>query len=236
MSQAGGMRARSASAARTGATSDEAPERNLTVKEEGEEDEKDDAPLLPLLDKKALREFIVPLSTAALLGITAINVLTSTQGQDPSAKDAKHKAIRKFLVAMPYSLYSAGLAGLAAAMAATRRPRVLGCAAGYLLGELVFLVVMGALVTIARCDVDNDIVWPATGGILILIMLIWPMMCAYPKCLRRAFEWVFYCFAKPQIPATDTQQKCKTCGAFVVNGKFPNPAAAGAVPVQPHQK
>ncbi|CAL5031911.1 unnamed protein product [Urochloa decumbens] len=156
-----------------------------------------------------------------------MNVLSSNLGQDPLAKDAKHKVLRQILVPMPYTMFSLGIAGLAAAMVATRRPRVLGCAAGFLLVELVFLVVVGALVSIVRTEGGNKIVWPVTAGIIFALMVIWPMMCAYPQWLRRAFEFITCCCCSKAKSPTDTQDKCKTCGGFVVSGKSPNPAAEG---------
>lgn len=128
------------------------------------------------------------MATTALLGITAINVLSSTQGQDPLAKGAKHTALRKFLIAMPYSLFPAGLAGLAAAMAVKRRQRLLGFAVSFLLGEMMSLIIMGGLITFVRADVSASIVWPVTPIILVVLLIIWPMVCAYPKvCMSISF-------------------------------------------------
>lgn len=117
------------------------------------------------------------MATAAFLGMTAMNVLSSAQGQDPLEAGAKHKAMRKFLIAMPYSLFPAGLAGLGAAVSATRRPRLLGFACGVLLSELIFLVIMGGLVTFVRVDASVEIVFPVTAGILVALVYIWLLMC-----------------------------------------------------------
>jgi hypothetical protein len=93
-----------------------------------------------------------------------INMLCNTQGQDPLANGAKHTALRKFLIAIPYSLFPAGLARLAAAMAVKRRQRLLSA------------------------DVSASIVWPATAIILVVLLIIWPRVCAYPKvCISISF-------------------------------------------------
>jgi hypothetical protein len=121
--------------------------------------------------QQSLKENIISLATTALLGITAINVLSSTQGQDPLAKGAKHTALRMFLIAMPYSLFPAGLAGLAAAMAVKRRQRLLSFAAGFLLGEMMSLIIMSGLVTFVRADVSASIVWTVTATILVVLLV-----------------------------------------------------------------
>jgi hypothetical protein len=117
-----------------------------------------------------------------------INMLCNTQGQDPLANGAKHTALRKFLIAIPYSLFPAGLARLAAAMAVKRRQRLLSFAAGFLLGEMMSLIIMSGLVTFVRADVSASIVWPVTAIILVVLLIIWPRVCAYPKvCISISF-------------------------------------------------
>ncbi|CAN6228243.1 unnamed protein product [Urochloa humidicola] len=188
-------------------------------------------PLFPILDKESVKENLTAIATAALLGITAIDVLTSTQGQDPTAAGAKHVALRKFMVGMPYAIFPVGLAGLAAAMVASkRRPRLLGFASGILLGELMFLVLMGGLVTTARADVKAEIVWPVTAAILVALVICWPLMCAYPEFLRR--PCCCSCYAKVEDDLEANQNVCQDCHAHLINGTNPNPAAAGADPCQ----
>jgi lipopolysaccharide export LptBFGC system permease protein LptF len=116
---------------------------------------------------------------ATLLGVTAINVLTSNQSL--SGDTTKLKGLRQFLLAMPYSLFLFALASLAAAVAIKRKRRMLGCATGTLLAQLLCLVLIGGIVTLVRGEVDPQIVWPFTSGIMVLVLFVWSVMCAYPK-------------------------------------------------------
>jgi len=36
-------------------------------------------------------------------------------------------------------------------------------------------------VTLVRGEVDPQIVWPFTSGIMVLVLFVWSVMCAYPK-------------------------------------------------------
>lgn len=134
---------------------------------------------------------MVALATATLLGITAINVLTSNQGGSlPTSSNEggglpQNSALNQFLVAMPYSLFPVGLAGLALAMvASTKRPSLLGFSAGYLLFELLLLIVIGGVVTLVRARVNPKIVWPVTAGIILAVVISWALLCAVSKvCL-----------------------------------------------------
>ena len=128
------------------------------------------------------------MATAALLGIIAVNVLSSTQGQDPLAKGASHTALRKFLIAMPYTMFLAGLAGMAVALTAMRKKRLLGFVSGFLLVEMMSLVNMGGLVCFIHADVCVCIIWPVTATILMALLISWPMIYAYPKvCICISF-------------------------------------------------
>ncbi|KAL6845801.1 hypothetical protein ACP4OV_024376 [Aristida adscensionis] len=166
-------------------------------------------------------QFLQPLSAAALVGFTTICVLSS-QGLDPKERDAKHPIISKFLVSMPYTMFIVGLGGLAAAMEATRRRRILGCASGFLLAELVFLVVVGGLVTIVRSEASLWIVWPVTLAIVLAALFTWSLMCYYPNVSDAA--GAVHPVPDPLKGASQTQQTCTECGAETVDGRSPAPA------------
>ena len=81
-----------------------------------------------------------------------------------------------FLISAPYTLLPVGILGLSFAFVATkRRRRLLGFASGFLLFELMYIVFVGGLVTIARSDVSGRIVWPVT--LLILMHIVFTSLC-----------------------------------------------------------
>ncbi|KAL6652697.1 hypothetical protein ACP70R_011622 [Stipagrostis hirtigluma subsp. patula] len=175
--------------------------------------EEENVPLFPLIDRQYYR---VP------VGFTTISVLSS-QGKDPTAEGDTHTSLRKLLVSMPYVMFLVGFAGLAASMVATRRStRLLGCASGFLLAQLVLLVIVGGVVTIVRSDIDPCFVWPVTGTIVAVVIIIWTFMCSYPKWLRCC------CATRELDNPSATQQKCTNCGAATVDGRSPTEAPEGA--------
>ncbi|WVZ85772.1 hypothetical protein U9M48_032652 [Paspalum notatum var. saurae] len=178
--------------------------------------ELDRAPVsYPLLSKKSLLEHLPSLATAVFLGITAINVLTSNQGvghtvyvptsskgDDPTTTKDKRTNLRKFLVSMPYAMFLVGVAGVAMAMATKRNPGLLGCATGFLLFQLVLLLIQGGLVTLVRSDVQPTI------------------------CVRFPYVWI-----KGRLVGKTkekTEGNCEACGQSTVDGRSPHPAANGA--------
>lgn len=126
-----------------------------------------------------LVEYLWALAIMTLLGVIVIKVLTSNQSQ--SCDNTKDKGLRQFLLAMPYTLFLFALASLVVVVAIKRKPHVLGCTTGTLLAQLLCLVVMGGIVAQVLGMVDPLIVWQVTSGIIVVVLAVLSVLCAYPK-------------------------------------------------------
>uniref|UniRef100_A0A0A8Y2T7 PGG domain-containing protein n=1 Tax=Arundo donax TaxID=35708 RepID=A0A0A8Y2T7_ARUDO len=148
------------------------------------------------------------ISAAAVMGILTLNIYSASyflawrkegshchflpgsktsapdSASDSKISDGTDTLVQLIVVSLPFAGFPIAFFIAALAKAAQKKTRFLGCVAGLVICEIIYILVLGGIMMTCMSNVSGKSVALVTLILVSLLVLLWGCCCQYPKCLR----------------------------------------------------
>lgn len=115
-------------------------------------------------------------------------------GKDHTFSDNLKKTVKIITVCLPFSVCPLTLYIAGQAKALQHDQRGMGCVAGLVIIECIYILFLGALMTVCMSERSYKAVGAVTAVLVVLLVVTWGCCCYHPKVKEHISVHFYFCF------------------------------------------